>query len=63
MPMRKLLISVALTASLAGCSSINIDSDHWDLFGNTIPKSLAKLPFVYRPQIIQGNLIAKDHVN
>ncbi len=61
--MRKLLISVALTASLTGCSSINIDSDHWDLFGDVIPKSLEKLPFVYRPQIIQGNLIAQDNVN
>ncbi len=61
--MRKLLISVALTASLGGCSSINIDSDSWDLFGDIIPKSLEKLPFVYRPQIIQGNLIAQDNVN
>jgi outer membrane protein assembly factor BamE len=61
--MRKLLISVALTASLAGCSSIDIDSDSWDLFGDIIPKSLEKLPFVYRPQIIQGNLIAQDNVN
>ena len=61
--MRKLLISVALTASLTGCSSIDIDKDTWDLFGNVIPKSLEKLPFVYRPQIIQGNLIVQDNVN
>ncbi|WP_457674403.1 outer membrane protein assembly factor BamE [Thiolapillus sp.] len=61
--MRKLLISVALTASLAGCSSIDIDKDTWDLFGNVIPKSLEKLPFVYKPQIIQGNLIVQDNVN
>lgn len=61
--MRKLLISVALSASLSACSSINIDNDTWDFFGNAIPKSLEKLPFVYRPQIIQGNLITQDNVN
>lgn len=61
--MRKLLISVALSASLSACSSIDIDKDTWDFFGNAIPKSLEKLPFVYRPQIIQGNLITQDNVN
>ncbi len=61
--MRKLLISVAISASLSGCSSIDIDKDTWDVFGNAIPNSLEKLPFVYRPQIIQGNLITQDNVN
>lgn len=61
--MRKLLISVAIGASLAGCSSIDIDKDTWDVFGNLIPRSLEKLPFVYRPLIIQGNLITQDNVN
>ncbi|WP_456380943.1 outer membrane protein assembly factor BamE [Thiolapillus sp.] len=61
--MRKLLISVALSASLSACSSINIDKDTWDFFGDAIPNSLEKLPFVYRPQIIQGNLITQDNVN
>jgi len=61
--MRKLLISVALSASLSACSSVDIDKDTWDLFGNTIPKSLEKLPFIHRPQIIQGNYIAQDNVN
>ena len=61
--MRKLLISVAITATLAGCSSVNIDKDTWDVFGNVIPRSLEKLPFVYRPLIIQGNLITQDNVN
>jgi len=61
--MRKLLISVALSASLSACSSINIDGDTWNFFGNAIPNSLEKLPFVYRPQIIQGNLITQDNVN
>ncbi len=61
--MRKLLISVAITATLAGCSSVNIDKDSWDLFGNVIPRALDKLPFVHRPLIIQGNLITQDNVN
>ncbi len=61
--MRKLLISIALGATLSGCSSIDIDSDSWDLFGNVIPRSLEKLPFVYRPLIVQGNLITQDNVN
>jgi len=61
--MYKLLISVALSASLSGCSSIDIDKDTWDVFGNIIPDSLEKLPFVYRPQIIQGNLVTQDNVN
>lgn len=61
--MRKLLISVVITASLSGCSSIDIDKDTWDLFGNVIPRSLEKLPFVYRPVVQQGNLISQDLVN
>ena len=61
--MRKLLIFIALGATLSGCSSIDIDSDSWDLFGNVIPRSLEKLPFVYRPLIVQGNLITQDNVN
>ena len=59
--MRKLLILVAVF--LGGCSSIDIDKDSWDLFGNVIPRSLEKLPFVHRPLIIQGNLITPDKVN
>jgi len=61
--MRKLLISIALGATLAGCSSIDIDKDSWDLFGDVIPRSLERLPFVHRPLIIQGNLITQDNVN
>jgi outer membrane protein assembly factor BamE len=61
--MRKLLIFVAIAATLPGCSSIDIDKDTWDVFGNVIPRSLEKLPFVYRPLIIQGNLITQDNVN
>lgn len=61
--MRKLLISVAIAATLPGCSSVDIDKDSWDVFGNVIPRALEKLPFVYRPLIIQGNLITQDNVN
>lgn len=62
--MRKLLISTTLTASLmTGCSSINIDSDTWSLFGDVIPRSLDNLPFIYRPEIIQGNSIDQERVD
>ena len=61
--MHKLLISVAVAATVSGCSSVNIDKDSWDIFGNVIPRSLEKLPFVHRPLIIQGNLITQDNVN
>jgi len=61
--MRKLLISIALGATLAGCSSIEIDKDSWDLFGDVIPRSLERLPFLHRPLIVQGNLITQDNVN
>ncbi len=61
--MRKLLIYILSSATLAGCSSIDIDKDRWDLFGDVIPRSLEKLPFVHRPLIVQGNLITQDSVN
>jgi len=61
--MRKLLIFVAIGASLSSCSSIDIDKDTWDFFGDVIPNSLEKFPFLYRPLIIQGNFITQDNVN
>ncbi len=61
--MRKLLIFITIGATLAGCSKIQIDNDDWNLFGNTIPRSLEKLPFIHRPLIVQGNLISQDQVN
>ena len=61
--MRKLLIYPAMITLLGGCSSINIDSDSWDLFGDYIPRSLEKLPFVYRPLVVQGNVITQESVD
>lgn len=61
--MRKLLIYLSMITSLGGCSSINIDSDSWDLFGDYIPRSLEKLPFVYRPLVVQGNVITQESVD
>lgn len=62
--MRKLLISTTMAATLlSGCSNINIDSDTWSLFGDVIPRSLDTLPFIYRPEIIQGNVINQEKVD
>ena len=61
--MRKLLISIAIITPLVGCSSINIDKDSWDLFGDVIPRSLENLPFVYRPMIVQGNVVTQEMIN
>lgn len=60
--MRKPLIFL-IGAVLSGCSSVNIDSDSYNLFGGVIPKSLDKLPFIYRPTIVQGNVITQEMVD
>ncbi len=58
--MRKLLISIAVIATLAGCSRTpNIENDDGrnELLGAIIPRSLDRLPFIYRSQVQQGNII------
>lgn len=56
--MRKLLISITLTATLvfAGCETMG------DLT-NAIPDSLDRAPLVYRPTIQQGNVVSQEQVN
>ncbi len=61
--MHKILISISLAASLSACSSINIDSDSWDLFGDVLVNSLNELPFIYRPLVVQGNVITQEIVD
>lgn len=61
--MHKILITIGLAASLTGCSSAQIDKDSWDLFGDVLVNSINKLPFVYRPLIVQGNVITQEAVD
>ncbi len=61
--MHKILISISVAASLAGCSNIQIDKDSWDLFGDALVNSLNNLPFVYRPLVVQGNVITQEIID
>jgi len=61
--MHKILISIALATGLTGCSSIEIDKDSWDLFGDVLVNSLNNLPFIYRPLVVQGNVITQEVVD
>lgn len=61
--MHKILISISLAASLAGCSNVQIDKDSWGLFGDVLVNSLNNLPFVYRPLVVQGNIITQETVD
>lgn len=63
--MRKLLISIAVIATLAGCSKANIENDDGrnEILGAIIPRSLDKLPFIYHPQVQQGNIIDQENIN
>ena len=56
--MRKLLIfiTIAATAVLAGCSTME------DL-SSAIPDALDRAPLVYRPAIQQGNVVTQEQVN
>jgi len=59
--MRKLLIYIAMTASLSGCSTFLDESS--GIFGEIIPRTLDDLPLVYKPQVQQGNIITQEMVN
>ncbi len=63
--MRKLLISIAVIATLAGCSRANIENDDGrnEILGAIIPRSLDKLPFIFHPQVQQGNIIEQEQIN
>ncbi|MCG8428511.1 MAG: outer membrane protein assembly factor BamE [Chromatiales bacterium] len=56
--MKKLLTYLVLGASLAagGCSTV-------DKVGSVIPNAMDKLPFVYRLDIQQGNMVDQETVN
>ena len=61
--MHKILISISLAASIAGCSNIQIDKDSWDLFGDVLVNSINNLPIIYRPLVVQGNVITQETVD
>jgi outer membrane protein assembly factor BamE len=63
--MHKLLIYIAICASLTACSSIvdNTLDKTEGIFGQVIPKSLDQLPLVYKPEIQQGNIVTQEMIN
>ena len=63
--MQKLLISIAIAASLglAGCSTVGDGLESVSSVTEIIPKALDKAPLVYRPTIQQGDVITQEEVN
>ena len=60
--MRKLLIFITAiaTALSAGCSSFG---DSMSSVADVVPNALDRAPFVYRPEIQQGNVVEQEQVN
>jgi outer membrane protein assembly factor BamE len=60
--MRKLLIFITAiaTALSAGCSSF---SESMSSVADLVPNALDRAPFVYRPEIQQGNVVEQEQVN
>jgi len=60
--MRKLLIFITAiaTALSAGCSSF---SESMSSVADVVPNALDRAPFVYRPEIQQGNVVEQEQVN
>ena len=60
--MRKLLIFITAiaTALSAGCSSL---SESMSSVADIVPNALHNAPFVYRPEIQQGNVVEQEQVN
>ncbi|MGV6825479.1 MAG: outer membrane protein assembly factor BamE [bacterium] len=64
--MSKLLISIMVLATLFGCSrkpNIENDDGRNEILGAIIPRSLDRLPFIYHPQVQQGNIIEQEKIN
>ena len=63
--MRKSLISICATLSLltAGCSTFDDIGDSVDSAANVIPEALDSAGLIYRPTIIQGNIVTQEQVN
>ena len=65
--MQKLLISIAIVASLglSACSSVgeSLDSVESVSLFKWVPDALDKVPLVYRPTILQGNVVTQEQVN
>jgi outer membrane protein assembly factor BamE len=60
--MRKLLIFITAiaTALSAGCSSFG---ESMSSVADVVPNALDRAPFVYRPEIQQGNVVEQEQVN
>ena len=60
--MRKILIFITAiaTALSAGCSSFG---ESMSSVADVVPNALDRAPFVYRPEIQQGNVVEQEQVN
>jgi outer membrane protein assembly factor BamE len=60
--MRKLLIFITAIATVvsAGCSSFG---ESMNSVADIVPNALDRAPFVYRPEIQQGNVVEQEQVN
>lgn len=63
--MQKLLISIAVAASLglSGCASVDDEKDSFYSVTDWVPEALDKIPLIYRPTIVQGNIVEQEQVN
>ena len=63
--MRKLLIFIPILATLgiSGCSTFGEGLRSVADVTKIIPNAIDKTPFVYRPQIQQGNVVTQEQVN
>ena len=63
--MQKLLISITAAASLilSGCSSVGDGLRSASSVTDWIPDALDKAPLIYRPTILQGNVVTQEQVN
>lgn len=63
--MRKLLIFLSLAASLtlSGCSTINTGLNAVGDFADAVPNIFDSSSLVYRPTILQGNIVTQEQVN
>lgn len=58
--MHKLLISIAVAATLSGCSGMGKISNSFSDAGDVVTDALSKWSLLYRPDIQQGNVVTQE---
>lgn len=61
--MRKLLILIALSATVLNTACSTVDSLDSVNLTDAIPNALDRAPIVYRPTIQQGNVVSQEQIN